>query len=160
MVLSSDLKQCARQGYQLDQRILERMVWWNVEGAAPSMFVVAVVCGAVALCSSGYGKLGRAALQLEVERCYIGGNGPGRCCRLSVQGMLGRCGCQGSDPESFATSRECDLVLCGQRGCLWCWSSVCRWKNWHSLLWSACFFTFVKESESAPPIAMMAYSLR
>jgi hypothetical protein len=38
----------------------------------PNMFVVAVVCGAVALCSSGYGQLGRAALQLELERCYVG----------------------------------------------------------------------------------------
>jgi hypothetical protein len=34
--------------------------------------VVAVVCGAVAMCSSCYGQLGRAALQLEVERCYVG----------------------------------------------------------------------------------------
>ena len=65
---------------------------------------------AVVLCSSGYVHMGRAALQLEDERCYVGVAAPeggvGGVCRAYRSG-----GCRGGGPESFAAPVEARLVL-------------------------------------------------
>ena len=65
---------------------------------------------AVILCSSGYRQLGRAALQLKVERWYVGVAAPeggvGCVCRAYWSG-----GCRGGGPESFVAPVEARLVL-------------------------------------------------
>ena len=80
---------------------------WTVRrGGDPRNGVAAVVCGQW----SCVAHLGRAALQLEFERCYVGvaapEGGAGCVCRANWSG-----GCRGSGPERFAAPVEARLVL-------------------------------------------------
>jgi hypothetical protein len=123
--------------------------------AAPDFGAVTVVCEQFAMCSLGCGRLGRAVLWLELERWYVGtavlkggvGGLPGVVEQLDVRAAAPK-----------ALSVACIEILCrvGDEVILMLVVGVV----WRSSSEELTSLSLLERPVLAPPIVLMAYSLR
>jgi hypothetical protein len=114
-----------------------------------------MVCEQFAMCSLGCGRLGRAVLWLELERWYVGAavlkGGVG-----GLPGVVEQLDVRAAAPKALGA--ECIEILCrvGDEVILMLVVGVV----WRSSSEELTSLSLLERPVLAPPIALMAYSLR